>query len=93
MDSGASGAMDAFFADATASAPDATSVDAAAPPVDAGEPDAGMMMGLCPPQGPFGANQGDTAPPLMLTDCEGNQHNLHDLCQKRASWFFVFAGW
>ena len=85
--------MDAFFADAAGGAdanpgsgPDATT--------DAGAmtPDAGMMA-LCPPQGPYGSRQDDTIPPVMLKDCDGNLHNLHDLCQKRASWFFVFAGW
>ena len=54
--------------------------------------DAGVMS-LCPPPGPYGRDEGDTIPPVRLRDCDGNWHSLHDLCARKASWFFVYAGW
>jgi len=47
----------------------------------------------CPPAGPYGTGIGDTLPDITLTDCDGGQHHLHDLCAFNVSWFFTFAGW
>lgn len=56
--------------------------------------DAGMMpLAMCPPAGPYDTRVGRTLPNVILEDCEGNTHQLHDLCGKKASWFFVFASW
>lgn len=85
-----SGAADAATR-ADASAPDASSApDATA---DAGLlADAGPMA-MCPPAAPFGVGVGDALPDIELSDCDGNVRSLHDLCEARASWMFVFAGW
>lgn len=60
---------------------------------DAGAADTGMMAALCPPPGPFGLAIGDRVPDVELTDCDGNTRTLHDLCEERAAWMFIFAGW
>jgi hypothetical protein len=79
---------------AIANSPDAAAVgtDAmieldAGPGVDAG------MLGLCPPRGPFGVQQGDVLPSPALVDCEGQPFDLHALCGKTAAYQFHFAGW
>ena len=59
---------------------------------DAGFEDSGVAS-LCPPEGPFGIRAGQQLPPLELRDCDGNTHNLHELCDAKASYTFVFAGW
>lgn len=65
--------------------------------VDAGTPaeiDAGMVVGLCPPEaGATGSRAGNTIPNLDLQDCDGNSFQLHDLCATRASHLFIMAGW
>ena len=60
---------------------------------DAGGMSDGGMAGLCPPSGPFGIMAGAQIPDVTLTDCDGNTRSLHELCEARASWMFVFAGW
>ena len=47
----------------------------------------------CPPVGPFGTTVGDYLPNVTLMDCDGNTHEINDLCGFNASWFFVFGGW
>ena len=59
----------------------------AGPGVDAGE------IGMCPPRGPFGVQQGDVLPSPALVDCEGRPFDLHTLCGKTAAYQFHFAGW
>jgi len=48
---------------------------------------------LCPPVEPFGQRPGDVAPDLMLTDCDGHLHRLHELCDHQAVWMFQLALW
>jgi peroxiredoxin len=62
--------------------------------------DAGAVLGsdapsggLCPPAGPFGQRVGDVAPDVTLTDCDGNTHSLHALCDREAVWLFELALW
>lgn len=62
--------------------------------------DAGAVLGsdapsdgLCPPAGPFGQRVGDVAPDVTLTDCDGNTHSLHALCEREAVWLFELALW
>ena len=47
----------------------------------------------CPPTGPTGAAEGDVITDLSFDDCDGVPHSLHGLCERRASWVFVFAGY
>ena len=65
--------------------PDAFGADAFQPP-DAAAP-------MCPPTGPYGRRVGDIAPDVMLTDCDGVVHSLHELCAKQVTWLFEFADW
>lgn len=60
---------------------------------DAGPRDGGHTGPVCPPAGPFGTAVGDTIPNATFRDCDGNFHTLHDLCETRAAWMFVYAGW
>ena len=30
---------------------------------------------------------------LTLTDCDGTPYTVHELCQKKASFMFTYAGW
>jgi peroxiredoxin len=48
---------------------------------------------LCPALGPFGTKLGDVAADVALLDCEGNEHRLHDLCEKSAIWILEYADW
>ncbi len=48
---------------------------------------------LCPPPGPHGNAIGDTLANITLSDCDGNSHDLHDLCEAPAAWLFLYAGW
>lgn len=78
-------------AEATDAAPsvlDASSLDAALE-----QPDAGAAVEACPPAGPFGQRVGDTAEDVVLMDCDGVEHRLHDLCDRRAVWLFELAAW
>jgi peroxiredoxin len=78
--------------------PDASArADAQAMP-DAGRdapitPDAPSVAAMCPPAGPFGTRAGDISPDFTLTDCDGNTHTLHELCEKQVTWLFEFADW
>ena len=47
----------------------------------------------CPPPGPYGTGIGDTVADLTLTDCDGNEYSLHELCAKKASYIYLYAGW
>lgn len=72
--------------------------DAGADPDVGAEPDVGggddaATGALCPPSGPFGTNVGDVAADVTLFDCEGNEVQLHDLCEAEAGWLFEFADW
>lgn len=59
-----------------------------------GAGDAGAPGAMCPPT-PTGSGQvaGDVAADLVLMDCDGNPHSLHDLCERDAVWLFEFADW
>jgi len=59
----------------------------AGPGVDAG------TLGICPPRGTFGVQEGDVLPSPALVDCEGRPFDLHTLCGKTAAYQFHFAGW
>lgn len=69
--------------------------------MDAGtmaQPDAAILddMGvnaLCPPQAPFGTGLGATMAEIQLPDCDGQLQSLHAACDKKASYFFVYADW
>ena len=52
-----------------------------------------VLAALCPPQPPYGTAQGSTIPALSLPDCEGVMHDVHDLCKRKAGWFFIYAGY
>ncbi len=47
----------------------------------------------CPALGPFGTRAGDVASDVTLLDCDGNEHSLHDLCEKAAGWVIEYADW
>ncbi|MCA9610062.1 MAG: redoxin domain-containing protein [Myxococcales bacterium] len=68
---------------------DAGGLDAGLTATDAGSP----APAICPPVGPFGNAVGDVAPDLVLMDCDGNPHSLHELCEDRAVWLFEYADW
>ncbi|MEL6183504.1 MAG: hypothetical protein AAFU79_02695 [Myxococcota bacterium] len=67
--------------------------------LDGGFEDAGVSgddMGvnaLCPPQAPFGTGLGATMAEIQLPDCDGQLQSLHAACDKKASYFFVYADW
>ncbi len=48
---------------------------------------------VCPPPGPYGNGLGDTLENITLSDCDGNSHDLFDLCEAPAAWLFLYAGW
>lgn len=100
-------ASDAFAPDAAPSDDAFVPIDLGAPGDDLGvpdddagfeadasePPDLGAPEPTCPPSGPFGTEVGDTAPDVVLLDCEGNPHRIHDLCSRNVSWIFEFTGW
>lgn len=55
--------------------------------------DPGPLGPSCPPAGPFGRAPGETAPDVVLRDCDGIEHSLHDLCERDAVWLFEYADW
>lgn len=81
--------------DAGVVTPDASSEVDAATTIDAGPEriDAGPPAPICPPAGPTGMGAGDLSPDLTLTDCDGVEHTLYDLCERQAVWLFEFADW
>jgi len=60
---------------------------------DAGPVDSGLPGPICPPEGPFGPNRGDVAEELVLMDCDGVAHSLHELCDREVTWLFELADW
>ena len=66
--------------------------DGPLPDTGSGDTTADAIAITCPPQGPFGTNKGDKLPNLTLKDCAGNNHDIHDLCGKKAAWIFIFRG-
>ena len=66
--------------------------DAEGPDAQDPGPDSGIRL-ACPPAGPFGVQVGDDLPSGALVDCDGIPVDLQGLCEKKASWLFVFAGW
>jgi hypothetical protein len=48
---------------------------------------------VCPPIGPFGYDEGDVLTNITLSDCDGRQVSLHDLCGANAGLIFNFYGW
>ena len=63
------------------------------PPVDAGGPADAGPLSVCPPQAPFGSDPGEVAEDLVLMDCDGVAHSLHELCDRDAVWLFEMADW
>ena len=61
--------------------------------VDVGFFDGGPGVDGCPPEGPYGVEEGDLLPAPALVDCDGNPYSLHSLCGKKAAWQFHMAGW
>lgn len=59
----------------------------------AGSAGAGGAAAVCPPQGPYGKDVGDTSTNVTLYDCDGNTVQLHSLCAKKAAAVFTFAIW
>lgn len=70
----------------------ATDAGPAASP-DASAPEDAAPAPLCPPSGPFGPGAGDVAEDLVLLDCDGNEHSLHELCERDVVWLFELADW
>ncbi len=66
-------------------------------PNDAAVPDDGGVViapsSLCSTDLTTGNQVGDQFPALDLSDCEGRRQTLENLCEARASWMFIFAGW
>lgn len=68
-----------------------TATELDTPIVDAG-PRTGAPM--CPPStDDVGLELGQTIPDLSLLDCEGTPIDLHEVCDKKAAYFFVYADW
>ena len=43
--------------------------------------DGGTSIGSCPPEAPFGTQEGDVAPNVTLYDCDGAAVQLRDACR------------
>lgn len=82
--------------DGTGEALDATedAADVAADSTPEGGLDTAVLVpeGPCPPEGPIGAESGAVAPDVELSDCDGELHSIHDLCELDAAWLFTFSG-
>ncbi len=53
-----------------------------------------QIGGLCPPTSTgLGTGVGDTIGEVVLSDCDGNLYSVQQLCPKKASWLYVYAGW
>jgi hypothetical protein len=53
-----------------------------------------VFDGVCPPGSEtVGSEVGDTMGEVVLSDCEGNLHSIHQLCPRKASWIYIYAGW
>ena len=55
--------------------------------------DGSCQVWNCPPEGPYGAEIGDTVLNIELQDCDGNTHSLQDLCGAPAGFFNLLAGY
>lgn len=58
--------------------------------------DAGPSMGnaACPPANDdVGLEVGQVIPNVELTTCDGLPVELHDVCPRKAAYFFVYADW
>lgn len=55
----------------------------------------GDGLGLsCPPDAAeFGLELGDVVPDVELVDCDGTPVSLHELCNHKAAYFFVYTDW
>ena len=72
-----------------------TASDSGDAPTDGGV-DGGIAVNassLCGTDVPTGNQVGQQFPSLELTTCDGQVQTLENLCEARASWMFVFAGW
>lgn len=90
------GSVDAASgADAGAGLTDTSSADdaPATPGEDAFAASDAPSSALCPPTGPFGQRPGAVAQDLVLLDCDGVEHSLHELCERDAVWLFELAAW
>jgi hypothetical protein len=59
-------------------------------------PDDGLDGGstaLCPPSGTPKRALGEILPNASLRTCEGEVFELHQLCERKAAWLFVYADW
>lgn len=59
-------------------------------------PDEGLDAGgggLCPPTGTPKRALGEILPNASLRTCEGEVFELHQLCERKAAWLFVYADW
>ncbi len=63
------------------------------PPADDVTADDDPPSVSCPPPGPYGTSVGDVAEDVVLADCDGGTHSVHDLCSRPAAWIYLFAGW
>ncbi len=48
---------------------------------------------LCPPSEPFGTKVGDVVEDVVLKDCAGSDVSWHELCDRKAAFVFLYAGW
>lgn len=58
---------------------------------EAGTCEAPPAMAACGE--PTGNLLGDIMPSVELMDCDGNMHDVRDLCGRDAGWLFEFAAW
>lgn len=52
-----------------------------------------VSPGSCPPEAPFGTEQGNVAPDVTLYDCDGQAVQLRDLCPRQGALLYAFAAW
>ena len=70
-----------------------SSDDTSEPGEDSIETPEDTQDGICPPMAPYGTSQGDIVKDAVLVDCDGVEHSVHDLCEKKVTWIFSFSGW
>ena len=53
-----------------------------------------QVTDLCPPlESEIGVEVSDTIGEVVLSDCDGKLYSIHQLCPRKASWIYVYAGW
>ena len=81
---------------ASSETPSSAEVPAEVPPTSSGNPATFTEVPAalrCPPHGPFETEVGHPLANVLLLDCDGRPHALHDLCPRRLAYVFEFADW